>query len=87
MVDPKYPDAYLNAGILYLEAQKVDQALEQFNIMTKVAQTDARGFFFKGLTHYQMNNLADAKREVQNALNFNPDYPQALELMKELGGK
>ncbi|HMP30484.1 MAG TPA: tetratricopeptide repeat protein, partial [Saprospiraceae bacterium] len=87
MVAPKYPDAYLNAGILHLERQKPELALEQFNILTKVAQTDARGFFFKGLTHYQMNQMADAKREVQNALNFDPDYPQAIELMKELSGK
>jgi tetratricopeptide (TPR) repeat protein len=86
LVEPKYADAYLNAGILYLERQNAELALEQFNIMTKMAQTDARGFFFKGLTLYQMNNLEEAKREVQNALNFDPNYPQALELMKELGG-
>ena len=84
LADPKYPDAYLNAGILYLEQKNTDLALEQFNILTKVAQTDPRGFFFKGLTYYQTNRLADAKRELQNALNLDPEYSQAKELMAEL---
>jgi tetratricopeptide (TPR) repeat protein len=84
LINPKYPDAYLNAGILYLEQKNTESALEQFNILTKIAQTDPRGFFFKGLTFYQTNRIDDARRELQNALNLDPEYAQAKELMDEI---
>jgi tetratricopeptide (TPR) repeat protein len=84
IVNPEYVDAYLNAGILYLERKEMAASLEQFDIMTKINPIDARGFYFKALTLFQQGDKVNARTQVQNALNIEPNYEDAQKLKAKL---
>lgn len=84
LIDPKYADAYLNAGILQLERDSVAAALEQFNILTKVSPTDAKGYYFKAFALDLLGQKGAARKEAQNAVNFDPEYRDAQQLLEKL---
>ena len=84
IINPKYSDAYLNAGILLLEKDSLNRALEQFDIMTKMDPTNAKSYYFKALTFERMGNTEGSIKDAQNALNFDPNYKEADELLKKL---
>lgn len=84
LIEPKYSDAYLNAGILQFERDSIQAALEQFDIMTKVAPLQPMAYYFKALANEKLGHKDAAIKDVQNALNFNPDYEDAIELLEKL---
>ncbi|HOY13897.1 MAG TPA: tetratricopeptide repeat protein [Saprospiraceae bacterium] len=84
IIEPKYPDAYLNAGILMIEKDSLNAALEQFDILTKMASTNAKGYYFKAYTLNELGQKEAAKKEAQNAVNFDPNYKDAVELLEKL---
>ncbi|MCB0647147.1 MAG: tetratricopeptide repeat protein [Saprospiraceae bacterium] len=84
LIEPKYTDAYLNAGILMIEQDSLDSALEQFDIMTKMAPLNPVAYYFKALTNQKLGRIDLAKKDVMNALNFDPEYQQAKELLEKL---
>ena len=84
LINDKYVDAYLNAGILHLERKAWDLAFEQFNILTKVSPTEARGYYFRGVVQEQRKNITEAKADYQNAINLNPEYGEAKSALEKL---
>lgn len=84
LLEPKYADAYLNAGILKIEQDSLTSALEQFDILTKVSPLNASGYYFKALTNSLLGKKDDAMKDVQNALNFDPNHQEAKELLEKL---
>ncbi|MBK8635746.1 MAG: tetratricopeptide repeat protein [Saprospiraceae bacterium] len=84
IIEPKYPDAYLNAGILLIEKDSLDTALEQFDILTKMAPTNAKGYYFKAYILNELGQKEAARKEAQNAVNFDSNYKDAIELLEKL---
>lgn len=84
LVDKSYSDAYLNAGILYLELGQQKNALEQFEIMVSQSPLNPVAHFYKGNTLAMMGDNKNARLSIQNALNLNPDYEKAKILMSQL---
>ncbi len=84
IVDKNYSDAYLNAGILYLEKKDLKSALEQFDIYVSQKPLSPVAHFYKGNTLSLMGDIKNARLSIQNALNLDPDYEKAIVLMKKL---
>lgn len=83
-IDKSYPGAYLNAGILRLERNELDLALEQFNILVGLQPTNPKAHYYKAYTHSAMGQRQLAILSAENAINLNPDYDKAKALIDQL---
>lgn len=82
--NPDYGMAFLNSGILYLQQDSLDRALENFNILAGREPTNANAFFYRGQVQFIKGNLDAAKTDLQNTLRLNPDDKDAQELLDEI---
>jgi Tfp pilus assembly protein PilF len=82
-----YGDAYLNAGILYLEQSNFSLASEQFGILVAQQPLNPVAHFYNGYTFNQIGNIEAAKSSLENAISLNEDYAKAIELLAELNKK
>ena len=80
-IDSKFAEAYQSMGVIYFEKDSVQKAYEHFDLSTKVDPTFVIGYYFRGLAAEAMGNLASAKNDYQNVLNFDPKYDKAIEAM------
>jgi len=69
---------------LILNSLKPIKVYEHFDISTKVDPTFVIGYYFRGLAAEAMGNLASAKEDYQNVLNFDPKYDKAIEAMERV---
>ena len=76
-IDRYYLDAYLNAGILYLEIDSLQQAWDQFNIMINLKSQNFIGHYYRGIANEALGNIEEARTDFQNTLNLKPDYSKA----------
>lgn len=83
-LDPTYTPAFLNSGILFLEKENYERALEQFNIMVGIDPSSYLAYFYRGYAKMLMGKKIEAKADFENALRINPDYEKALNQMTEL---
>ena len=87
IIDPSYPDAYLNSGLLYLEMDSLASAHENFNIMVKTAITNPIGYFYRAYTFEQMGELKKARIDYEQALKLAPDFEEARNALEILMSK
>ena len=83
----QYTDAYINAGILYIEQDSLEQAFEQMNILAGVQPENPFAYYYRGVIHKAYGNYESAEIDLQNAVNLQPLFTQAKEelaLIKEL---
>jgi tetratricopeptide (TPR) repeat protein len=83
-VDPQYEEAYFNAGLVYLDLGKFEEARQQFDLTLKFSPTHIRGYFYRGLASEFMGNIAAAKTDYEQALRMKPDYEMAREQLDGL---
>lgn len=77
IVDPNYAPAFLNAGILYLEEYKFEEAYEQFNILVGINPTNHLGYYYRGLVFAAQKQNDKAKADFEQALVYKPDFKKA----------
>jgi len=77
--DPKYKNAYLNSGLIYLEMDSLQKAVENFDILLEVAPLTIAGYYYRGLTKELAGDAAGAKSDFKQALKFSPNYAKAQE--------
>ena len=78
-------DAYLNAGILYLELEDFEQAEAEFAVLTKLQPTNPLGPFYLGLIHEQRADFQEALGYYNQASSLSPRearFAEAVERMK-----
>ena len=83
----QYTDAYINAGILYIEQDSLEQAFEQMNILAGVQPENPFAYYYRGVIHKAYGNYESAEIDLQNAINLQPLFTQAKEelaVVKEL---
>lgn len=84
-IDSTYLDAYLNAGILYLELDSVDQAREKFQRLIGLDTTSAMAYYYRGVSFELLNDQEKAKADYEKAKQIQPENPRfqiALESIK-----
>lgn len=84
---PKYVDAFLNCGILYLEKDSLDQAYEMFNIMVGTEPKDWAGYYYRGKVLYAKGKLQDALNDFRSSRNLNDTNKEAEEMIAKIESK
>jgi tetratricopeptide (TPR) repeat protein len=75
----QYTDAYINAGILYIEQDSLEQAFEQMNILAGIQPENPFAYYYRGVIHKAYGNYESAEIDLQNAINLQPLFTQAKE--------
>jgi tetratricopeptide (TPR) repeat protein len=81
--DPAYVDAYLNAGIIFLERNELDKAYENFNIIVGADPKDWTGYHYRGIINFERKKYAEALADFRSSTNLNPENEKGLELLKK----
>jgi len=74
---PQYTDAYLNAGVLYMEMDSFERAFEQMNILAGIQPENPSAYYYRGLIHKAYGNYEAAAIDMQNAVNLGPNFQAA----------
>ena len=77
VIDKKYLDAYLNAGILYMTMDSLEVAKEQFNIMASLKPTYHLPYYYRGLIHEAQGDIEAARKDLQNSINLDSEFSKA----------
>ncbi len=85
--DPKYKEAYLNSGLIYLEMDSLQKAIDNFDILLEVAPLTIAGYYYRGLTKELAGDLEGAKSDFKQALKFSPNYAKAQEGLQRVEGE
>ncbi len=83
-IDKYYLDAYLNAGILYMELDSFEQARDQFNIMAQLERQNFIAYYYRGLAFEALGQLDKAKEDYQNSINLNSKFSKARGALNKL---
>jgi len=81
---PQYPDAYFNAGLLYLDMDSLDRAMDQFDLNIQVEPTFYQAYYYRGYCKEAKGDPAGAKKDYEHALQLAPDYEKAREALDKL---
>ncbi len=82
--DWKFPDAYLEKGIALFKQKEYQQALQSFEMTTKVAETYADGYFWIGRCYEATGNPQEAISYYRQALIYDKDFTEAADRIKRL---
>ena len=59
-------------------------AKTHFNMAIKTSPTYIIAYYYRGLIEEMQGNISAAKKDYQNALNFNPEFVRAQEALDRL---
>jgi tetratricopeptide (TPR) repeat protein len=83
-LDMQYEDAYLNAGLIYLEMDSVEKAYKQFDILVNISPINIGGWYYRGLASELKGDVEAAKQDYRQALKFAPNFEKAKSALAEL---
>ena len=75
-VDRNFTDAYYNMGFIYYNQKNYAKARDHFNMAIAVKPTMGKAYFMRGQCAEKLNDLASARRDYIQALNFLPNEPE-----------
>lgn len=79
------PAVFINFGINLLNKKKPEEAWTYFDQAVKVAPADADGYYYRGLTAYQLKNKkAEARADFQKYLELAPTGENAADVKEYL---
>ena len=67
-------DAFFMRGRQALADGKYAQAIENFNVLTRLDTTDYYTYFFRGIAKYNLGDLRGAKRDFDRSVSLNPVF-------------
>ena len=85
--NPNYSQAYLNAGLVYMEVDSLDKAFEQMNLLAGIEPENPLAYYYRGLIHNAYGNYEAAAIDLQNSINIADDFEAAKEVLKEVKAK
>jgi len=71
---PDFPDYRYRYGLLLKSAGKVEEALEQFRVATRLNSTYVKALVKLGLTAWEAGRLEEAAEALSHAVNLEPAY-------------
>ena len=83
-IDPTYEDAYLNAGILYLFQDSLNEAKLEFEKLIALDKTHPYGHFYMGKYYELKGDKESAKKAYEEVLKWNPSFQKAKEALLNL---
>jgi len=85
--DKAYTDAYMNTGLLYLDMDSLQQAINQFSLMTANAPTNYLGFYYRGVAYEKLGKKDAARSDYESAYRLNGDDQKVQNALKKLSNK
>lgn len=67
-------DVFFFRGRRALADGKFSQAIENFNILTRIDSTDYWTFFYRGIAKYNLGDLRGAQKDFSNSIRLNPVF-------------
>ncbi len=80
--DKKYNDAYYNLGLVYLDEERLDDALEMFGKSVELAPQDYKGYLQKGVVYRKLKMYKEAVASLEKA---NKMMPGSANIIYEIG--
>ena len=84
VADPQYEEGYFNLGLVYLDADSLDEAYKSFDLAIKIKPDYVESYFFRGMASKMKGNIDAAKADFQQSLNLNPEYEYAQRELADL---
>lgn len=81
---PDLIDAYYFLGIVYIQQQDAQRAIELHRRLVRRQPDDAEAHFRLGISYLLERDISQAQRQFQKALEFNPQHTQAQEYLERL---
>jgi tetratricopeptide (TPR) repeat protein len=75
----QYADAYFATGFVLLQQDSLEKARRQFDHVTRIAPSNARAYYNRGLCSELMGDKDAAAADYRQALTFDPHYATAQE--------
>ena len=85
-LDPKNSSAYNNRGFAYFELGEYELAIRDFNEyirMNKNSNGNVDPYIGLSVSYYQLNNVGEAKKYYQVAIEIEPLFKQGLEAVEK----
>jgi len=70
LIDREYGDAYLNAGVLYIEKDSLDKAFEQFNLLCQIDPANYYGYMYRGIVLKLEGRVEEGNKDIESCLNL-----------------
>ena len=87
ILKPGYTSSYLNSGLIYLNMDSLPQAYDNFNILVNIANTNPKGYYYRGMVNFLNKDIIKAKMDFLQALKLDPGFNEAKEMLKKVGEK
>ena len=84
LINPQYPEAYLNTAILQLYRDSLDAAMKELTILKGIDPTNAAAWFYIGKVHQFRGEKEQAQASFEQALKLDENYEQAIDALQEL---
>jgi tetratricopeptide (TPR) repeat protein len=75
-IRPRYVEAQVNLGTMYLNQQKWEDALQHFSVAVDVRPDYDLGYVRKGAALAALGKLDEAESTLRRALQLDPQYPE-----------
>jgi Tfp pilus assembly protein PilF len=82
-----YTKAIFGMGWILMNQDSLDKAWRQFDLVTRLEPTDPEAYYNRGLCSELMDKRPEAIQDYKQALTFAPQYKEAADGIKRLGGK
>ena len=80
---PKFWSAFRDRGQMYIAQHNYQQAADDLDIYVSHTTDDWKGFYFRGVAHYGLNQPAIVIESMTSGLALQPDYPEMLRVRGE----
>lgn len=81
---PSYEPGIYNLGLLYLESDSLNQAIEHFGICIQLKPSEPSSYYQRALAYIRKGHKELAKTDLQNALKLNPDFEEVKQELAKL---
>ena len=83
-IDPHYPDAYFNLGVLFASVDSVGRALDYFNSCIREKPTYFKAYYYRGLIEEKKGDTKAALEDYRQASGLMPGYEKARDAIQRL---
>lgn len=81
---PSYEPGYYNMGLMLLERDSIEKAIEHFGICIRMEPSEASSYLQRAKCYLKINNSDKAKSDLETALKLDPEREEAAQLLKKL---
>ena len=86
-INPEDVHVYNRLGIAYRKQGKFQEAIDEYKKALQVDPQDENLYYNLGRVYLEADMIAEAKAQFRKALELNPDFPEVLQILREIEEK